>query len=677
MAKDPYKYFRIEARELLDALTRGILEREKGGGEVTALLRSAHTLKGAARVVKQPEIATLAHAIEDALVADPGGLPLSKERATELFGLLDRIGAQVRSLDLVPEPAQRAKPVEESPETLRVATEDVDALLRDVAETWLHVGAVRRALGETGPLRKLVTSLADELAETHARIEGDARASIRGLGLVAEVLDGLDRLKRGVSVDLDRVDAELSKLSDLAHRLRLLPARTIFPALARTVRDAAQSLGKRVDFDVSGGDVRLDASALAQIGEALGHVVRNAVTHGVESAAERVASGKPPVASVRLSVHRRGSDAFFACSDDGGGIDIAAVRAAAVLRGLLSEGDAAAKTPEQVVALLGTGGLTTMGDVSELSGRGIGLDVVRATCAALKGEMRVRSEAGRGTTVEVVVPVVVASLRGLVVEVAGTTATIPLDAIERTVRIGERDIAKSAGGDSIDLEGTVVPFLRLDRALRRPTPASPRLRRWSGVVVHADHRRAVIGVDRLLGTTNVVVRSLPDTVEADEVVFGASLDTEGNPRLVLDPHGLVAAAESAGRSVDDPEATRRVPILIVDDSMTTRMLEQSILESAGYEVDLAASGEEGLGKARTRQYSLFLVDVEMPGMNGFQFIAETRADPALRDVPSILVTSLSSPDDRRRGERAGARGYIVKGEFDQAVLLTAIRGLIG
>jgi two-component system, chemotaxis family, sensor kinase CheA len=302
---------------------------------------------------------------------------------------------------------------------------------------------------------------------------------------------------------------------------------------------------------------------------------------------------------------------------------------------------------------------------------------VQATASRLKVELRIHSVLGRGATIEVQVPISIASLHGLVVEAAGTLAAIPLDAVRETLRVRASEIAHSAESDSILHDGKVIPFVPLDRMLRRSGSAGRNRGAWSAVVVEAGDRRVAVGVDRLLGTSSIVMRALPDVVEADPVVSGASLDAEGNPQLVLDPPGLVAAAERGrGAAVKEADAGR-APVLIIDDSLTTRMLEQSILESAGYEVELAVSAEDALAKARERRYSLFIVDVEMPGMDGFEFVALTRSDVALREIPAILVTSRNAVEDRRRGEQVGARAYIVKGEFDQGHLLKTIRTLIG
>jgi two-component system chemotaxis sensor kinase CheA len=260
------------------------------------------------------------------------------------------------------------------------------------------------------------------------------------------------------------------------------------------------------------------------------------------------------------------------------------------------------------------------------------------------------------------------------VEAAGVVASIPLDAVQRTLRHDAQQIARTAQGDSMVHDGKVIPFIALSRLLQSAAPS--RIGRMGcAVIVHGAGAAAAIGVDRLLGTAGVVLRPLPEFAPATRVVAGASLDVEGNPQIVLDPDGLVSEAQRAGPQAQQPE-TARVAVLVVDDSLTTRMLEQSILESAGYIVHAAASAEDGLEQARRHRYALFLVDVEMPGMDGFTFIERTRADPALRDVPAILVTSRSSPEDRQRGKEVGAQDYIVKSEFVQAEFLQRVQQLV-
>jgi two-component system chemotaxis sensor kinase CheA len=423
--------------------------------------------------------------------------------------------------------------------------------------------------------------------------------------------------------------------------------------------------------------VRLGAHVLGVIQNALVQVVRNAVAHGIESESERTAAGKPREGKVRLEVVRRGNRVSFACRDDGRGIDIEAVRRAVRRKGALSA-ETDKLGPEELTRLLLKGGISTSGTVTEVSGRGVGLDVVREAASRLGGEVSVRTETGRGTTLEISVPVSLASLDALLVEAGTQTAVIPLDAVRQTLRLSSADVVHTVDGESIVLEGKVIPFAPLARSLgaAAEAPAAPAPRRaWSAVVIDCGGSLAAVGVDRLIGTDNVVLRPLPRLCPAAAVVAGASLDAAGNPQLVLDPEALITDTLRASPATHTAPR-ERPPILVIDDSLTTRMLEQSILESAGYEVDLAISGEEALQKARQRRYALFLVDVEMPEMDGFEFIQRVRADATLMEVPAILVTSRAAPEDRQRGKEVGAHAYIVKSDFDQTGLLAQIRKLV-
>jgi two-component system chemotaxis sensor kinase CheA len=687
MAKDQYKYFRIEARELLEGLNQAVLDLERGerGKDLVGrVLRFAHTLKGASRVVKQPGIAELAHSIEDAFAPYRDGHGTIPQACTnQILGMLDRIAAKVASLDspsAEPKSETQGPVAEEFFETVRVEIEEMDTLLDGVSEASVQITALRREMATLERARLLAGKLLEHFALQH-RTEANGtgwNATIAKARATAEELrNHLERLKRNFAAGIDQVETEFAQVRDATNRLRLLPAATVFPPLERAVRDAAQSLDKEVRFESVGGTSRLDAHVLAALRGALPHVVRNAVAHGIEPQHERAAAGKPRQGRVELRVERRGNRVAFICTDDGRGIDLEAVRRAAVRGGLVAASDAASLGLEEVVQIIMKGGVTTMSTVDEVSGRGIGLDVVRETATRLKGEVSVRSETGKGTSLEICVPVSLSSLNALEVDAGGTIAALPLDAVRQTMRVADHDIANSAERDSIVYEGNVIPFLALARALRNKTMADSKRQFWSAVILEASCGVAAIGVDRLLGTASVVVRPLPSLTVAEPVVAGASLDAEGNPQLVLDPEGLVAAAFLGREPVVDGAPAKRASVLVIDDSLTTRMLEQSILESAGYEVDVATSGEEGIQKARGKQYGLFLVDVEMPGMDGFEFVSRTQADASLRAVPAILVTSRSAMEDRRRGEQVGARGYVIKGEFDQVYLLRLIREFMG
>jgi len=684
MAKDTYKYFRIEARELLTELGKGVLDLEKGAGTpdlVPRLLRLAHTLKGAARVVKQPEIADQAHAIEDALAPFRESTEaVPRERIDTLLQLLDAIGGHLATLvpasDGVPAAADQP-PAEELFRTVRADVAEMDALLAGIAETYAQIAALRRGLAPMQRGRYLADLLAANLVPPRARAGGQPANDSKGdkaRSLAEELRMILGALEQGLASSVDQMDRELRQLRDAAEQLRLIPAGALFMSLERTARDAAQTLGKRVDFRGHGSDVRLDAHVLGAVQGALVQLVRNAVAHGVEPPGERQAAGKPAAGRVTLEVARRGRRVAFICKDDGAGVDLEAVRRAAERKGLLPSA-LEELGAEDLLQLLLRGGISTSAMVTEVSGRGVGLDVVREAAERLSGDVGVRTVAGKGTTLELIVPLSLAAIEALMVESSGIALAIPLDAVRRTMRVAEQAVASIAQGESFVYDGKSIPCVPLARVLNATPVPSRNTHVWSVLVVEAAGRTGAVAVDRVLRTQSIVVRPLPDLVPATPLVAGASLSVEGQPQLVLDPDGLLRETQRAAAPDPLPETAHPL-LLVIDDSLTTRMLERSILESAGFEVDVVGSAEEALEEARHKRYALFLVDVEMPGMDGFMFIERARTDPALRDIPAVLVTSRSCAADRRRGQEVGAQAYIVKSEFDQADLLEHIRRLV-
>ncbi|HET9623492.1 MAG TPA: response regulator, partial [Kofleriaceae bacterium] len=409
-------------------------------------------------------------------------------------------------------------------------------------------------------------------------------------------------------------------------------------------------IGKPARFVSAGGDVRVDARVLTGVHGALVQLVRNAAVHGIEPEAERRAAGKPAAGRIALDVRMHGDHVVLCCEDDGRGIDFAAVRDAAIARGQLAAG--AAPSPEQLIALLLRGGLSTARGVTPLAGRGIGLDVVSDAARVLGGEVRVRSQPGVGTAITLEVPCTVIATAALSVVAGAHTAAIPQAAVRRVVRRAELpDLA--LGSLARILGGAPGPELL-------------------AVVIADGPAQAAVAIDRVLDLDHLVVRPLAASIPVSPVVRGVALDDAGVVRPVLDPGPLIAAV-TAAPFVAPAAPARHPPILVVDDSLTTRTLEQSMLEAAGYEVDVAASAELGLARAAARSYGLFLVDVEMPGLDGFGFIAAIRARS---QTPAVLVTSRDTPEDRARGRAVGAQGYLIKGALDQHELLALVARLI-
>ena len=746
MASDPLKYFRVEARELLEGLSQGILLLEKGraGSDVgPRLLRFAHTLKGAARVVRQPAIAELAHRLEDqvgphrdclvdvtreqlatwlslvdemgrlvSLLGDPGSSstpPPRAEERSERGGPAEvpcppgaSPGAERAAPAVAPSPGEAALVIPRLPEgqdeireTVRVDLGELQVMMDGLSTLGFQAAAFHRDLEAIRNCRRLATALLQAVGQPStardagegakprkggASQEADDRA--RSRVVMEELAQALDRAVPALGARLDRWERDLGAVRQRADRLRLVPCREIFPSLERAARDAAQELHRRIDFVASGGENRMEGHALWAMRAALLHVIRNSVAHGIEDEAQRRSLGKPAAGTVRLEVKPLAGAISFACSDDGRGIDLTAVRGAAARRGLVEGAAAKALSLQEAMELLMRGGVTTARQVTEVAGRGVGLDVVRETLQRLKGEVRVESRPGQGTRMEMRVPLCLSSLDVLSVESGGHVVSVPLASVRHVLRVGPGDLVRSSTGGSIVDGDEVIPFLPLSRLLPEGTPGNlgsdgrGARTAWPVMVLTSDAGLAALGVDRVRGTSLAVVHSLPALAGECPAVGGATLDHEGTPRLVLDPQAVVAAVLGGRTALEEPPAREMPRILVVDDSLTTRMLEQSILESAGYEVDLATCGEEGLEKARRGDYRLILVDVEMPGMNGFEFLRHCGEDPVLREIPAILVSSRNSPDDLRRGTEVGARAYIVKGEFDQGHFLQTIRRLL-
>ncbi|ANH68826.1 hybrid sensor histidine kinase/response regulator [Mitsuaria sp. 7] len=703
MAKDPYRFFRVEARDLLRQMGEAVLAAEQAPAPdlPSRLLRLAHTLKGAASVVRLPAIAAQAHAIEDLLtpLRDSGDAP-GRPELDALLALIDAAEESITALDAPSAGAGSPTSTPSRPAGLALSAKRIDAAAAAAAASGpatpdVSVNAASTSgadasgsssatdpeqepaddpVGGMLTIPQLMPEELDGLLADIARTQGHL-APLERAGLLLRELRGelqgqqeilagpLARIEDQIERGARQLARELVALRDSAEQLRLLPASQLFAPLQRATRDAARSQDKQARLTGHGGDVKLEAALLNTVSGALVQMVRNAVAHGIESPAERTAAGKPPQGRIELRIERRGRDVLFCCSDDGAGLDLDAVRRKAVDKGLPG---AAYLDDEALIDRLLRGGLSTARRVDALAGRGVGMDLVRDTADRLGGRLTLHSRRGEGTTVELCVPLQLAALRAIRLCAGSVSAWVPLEAVECVLQRPVLTGSHVAVGDEL------LPHLSLAEALR-PGVAAPPPR--SALVLRAGGQRAVLGVDSLDGVTSVVLRPPPALLPASPLISGLALDAAQQPVPVLAPEGLIAAARQARpRPVAAPARTGT--ILVIDDSLTTRMLEQSILEAAGYRVHMAASAEDGLEAAKRERYALILCDVEMPGMDGFEFMTRIRADAALRDIPAVLVTSRNAPEDLARGKAVGADGYIVKGEFAQNEFLAQVARLV-
>jgi two-component system chemotaxis sensor kinase CheA len=463
----------------------------------------------------------------------------------------------------------------------------------------------------------------------------------------------------------------INRLQEVTERTRMVPVGTLEPILHRTVRDSARNAGKNVRWSIQGEDIEVDRGVLEQLVAPLLHLVRNAVGHGVELPAARVAAGKPEQAVVGLHITQVGSKVEIAITDDGAGINIPAVRAAAAKNGL----NVTNLSDDEALRLIFRTGVSTAREITEESGRGVGLDVVTTAVTAVRGEIQVNNKPGFGCEFRIIVPITLTVLPCLVVSVAGQTFALPMHRIVRMVEAQPMQVV--SGRNLAVIDGQAIPVSHLSTLLGLPATASGP---W--VLIGDPTPAYAFQVDAVLQKRDVVVRGLQGRLRDLQVVSGASIEPNGSIVLVLDITALVQRGalnlEPVAGFKDEVPATIRPPsVMVVDDALMVRELQRSILERAGYEVRTATDGAEALAMLGDRASDLVVTDIEMPNVDGFHLTQAIRAHPRLSNIPVLILTSRASEDDHQRGLDAGADGYIVKTSFDEAGLLSAVSRLLG
>ncbi len=492
--------------------------------------------------------------------------------------------------------------------------------------------------------------------------------------------------------------------------IRMLPLDTIFGRFARPLRDLAYERGKEVRLVVVGGAIEVDKRILEQISDPLIHLLRNAVDHGIEEPGIRLAAGKPAEGTLRLSALQKGSHVLIQVIDDGSGIDPQHLRQVAVQKGYMDSATAMGLSDETALDLIYRPGFSTRDRADELSGRGIGMDIVQKNIKRLNGRILVQSVLGQGTTFSMEIPLTLATVDALIIQCAGQLFALPSVMVAGTLRAARDTLQSVEGRPVMRLRGQLVPVIRLEEILSISRPPdleddmpAPQVddNYFSGVLLSAgagsgatqdvSERFICFEIESLIDEREVVVKGLGSFLDKTPNIAGVTVLGADGLALILDVFGLVQSARmgSSGTVVFEPSynvaaaadaaplAPRRARrILVVDDSLATRELERSILETAGFKVDTARDGLEALKMCRERKPDLVLSDVEMPNMDGFRLSAAIRQDERLNNLPIIIVSSRDSEEDRRKGMDAGAQAYIVKGQFEQNKLLETISRLI-
>lgn len=638
---------------------------------LNAAMRELHSAKGAAASLGLDEIADRAHALEEQLVPLKEGA--DRERFLAVAGAViagaERLLADVDELlaNQPGSPTGAAPGVDGGSVRLTVraldqALDTIDALFSIHYKLEQH----------TAQLRGLTESL--DGAAALARVDNPESAA-HAVDELRALRSRARALVNDYTAELLRLELHSRELSAQHRSARLLPISWILPQLERTARERARAEQKQVSFAIDGGSTGIDRSVLEELRAILLHLINNAVDHGIESPAARSSANKPAAGRLHISARASAGRVEISVADDGAGVDRRRVLERASELGLVRGGEAA----PDVLDLMFAPGVTTREIATAGSGRGAGLDAVRDAVERLSGTVHAWSEPGRGTRFSLSLPVSLAMQIVLLLEVSGAPSgaifALPLTAVERSVRfpasalklVGGREVAVL--GDqtlaAVDLGALLgFPAARLDDATRA----------MHGVIIGTGERRLMLLTQRLLGDREVVVKALPPHVGRPPLVAAATILGDAQVVPILDPQALIAAAsEQRAREPAASERKRQQTVLIVDDSVTTRATNKSLLELAGFRVLACADGVEALEALATHECALVVSDINMPRLDGFELTARVRADERLRAIPVLLVTSLDSVEDRKRGALVGATDYLIKRELSRGALVDAVR----
>jgi two-component system chemotaxis sensor kinase CheA len=693
----------------------------RGRSELDEAFRRAHSLKGAARAVDLPAVEGLAQGLETLFSrVREGALPLDKKTAKVIHQVLDssedclavfrenRIpeepAAALRAMaELLGVPAGmveslRLPAATETPppaafqrtEMVRLAGDALDRLVRSTGQI------LTESLGQKTVTLELVTLTHQikEMEDECIRFRKACAASMRRFAGAAEfswVTRHIELVEQRVRtlVGQSRKSRLLQQRSawsmqGSAERLqrdvwiaRIAPVEELFEGFRKMVRDLARDEKKEIEFRLNGSAVRADRLVLQALKDPVMHLLRNAISHGIETPSERVSKGKSPVGSLTVNVESQRGRLVIEVEDDGRGVDFDKVAEVAIQQGVITQAPGA-RSAQDLARILFRPGFSTCPSVTDLSGRGMGLSVVHETVRRLQGDVDLRPKEGPGASILLSVPLSVSTFHLLLVSCQEQTFGIPSHGIERLYRVNVQQVETLEGKPVVNLGGRRIALFSLAHLLRIGDDSTAVGGETLPVMLlRSGARYAAVWVDRFLAERDALIQELGMPCPTTGIVSGGILLREGTVSVVLNPAGLVeTSTQSAAPALKRAQPVSEVAapsILVVDDSITTRSLEKSILEAHGYRVRVAVDGVEALQLLRAEKADLVIADIEMPRLDGFGLLEAMKADRQLDRIPIIIVSSLDRPEHQQRGLGLGADAYVVKRKFDQRELLDAVQ----
>ena len=753
--------FRMEADSQTQILTDGLLAMERHAGDaaaVEAMMRAAHSIKGAAAIVGLQVVVQLAHGMEDSFVAaQHGRLKLTPERVDVLLSGVDLIvqlsrlddaGAEawlaanaaqidqtlnaiagiadlpeLPALPAAPTPAAAPAPVaaaaslppdagevqaplasglagEETaaaapaPRTganapAKAPAQNFDKLLSLASESRINAHQMHPFIGALQRFKRNQSSLFSAIEQLHEAIARSGDAGLMEKSLLAlQKTQPLKQFMLEHIADTETYERRLLAVSqgmvDEVLALRMRPFRDGIHAFPRMVRDLARSLGKEVQLEIDGEDTLVDRDILAKIESPLNHMLRNAIDHGMEGPYERIDAGKEALGTIRMEARHRAGMLSIEISDDGRGVDLEKIRQSVIERKMASPAMAAALSPGELLEFLFLPAFSLKEKANQLSGRGVGLDIVHETIRQQNGTVRLESEPGRGFRALITLPLTQSIVRALVIDIQGEAYAIPIVKVESVVRVPQSAIHTLENKQFFELKGENLGLVSAAQVLELGESAS-NADDLPVVVIGRGKQSYALVVNAIRGEQSLAVQAIDPIFGKMRDISAAALLDNGEPVLILDVPDLLLSIDKllhegslhqlaqAGHA----QQRRAKRILVVDDSLTVREMERKLLLARGFDVDVAIDGIDGWNVVRSGEYDLVITDVDMPRMDGIELVSLIKKDLHLHKLPVMIVSYKDRPEDRARGLSAGADYYLTKGSFHDETLLDAVADLIG
>jgi len=752
--------FHIEVENQVALLNDGLLALERdpqATAALASLMRAAHSIKGAARVVQLGAAEKVAHMLEDCFVAAQEGkvrfagehievllrgvdmlTRIAQDAAVgveqwlsaphaEIDPLVEALSALLTSASTVhmapptsaeaihPQPVHDAPalpggqtaqppPTEEPPalaqsilqesggkgRVLRVTAENLNQLIGLAGESLVEARWLQPFAGSLLQLKSShveLSEILEKLREVWQGLDVPARAE----GYVHAARRKVDECRQMLSDRLTELELFVRRSEHLADRLyraaiasHMRPFEDGVQGLPRMVRDLARTLGKQVKLDIIGRSTEVDRDILERLEAPLSHLLRNAIDHGIETPAERLAAGKPAEGTIRLEAGHRAGMLSITVSDDGRGVDVEHVRHTIVSKHLATAEVAGELTEAELLEFLFLPAFSTAAAVTEISGRGVGLDVVHSMAQEVGGVVRAVSEPGQGVRFHLQLPLTLSVLRALLVDIAGEPYAFPLARIERALLVPKADIAVLQDDQYVMVDDHPVGLVSAHQVLEVQESHAD-AEALPVIVVSDRSNRYGLVVDRFLGETELVVQPLDPRLGKIPDISAAALLEDGSPVLIVDVEDMVRSTDNllsgrrlrqVSRPARDTASKPRKRVLVVDDSMTVRAVQRKLLEQNGYEVEVAVDGMDGWNAVRVGHYDLVITDVDMPRLDGIELVRRIKHDPQLQCLPVMIVSYKGQDADRLRGLEAGANAYFTKSGFHDATFLQAVLNLI-